>query len=303
MNKSLIAKVKDGALVKDFYLEYSDVELVNKFHKLTFTLDDDKRIVPFNAQLRGYIGAVDGDGCDWIVKKVAGGEVFESLLGQLAYLIDLNLQTLSAPTLLLKIGEDYYRASKVIKKATQISGYNYLEEPLRKELANDLINRWLMFDEDRNPNNYLVIHNTAQQDLIVAIDYNHTDLAAQEMKITGRDDEFGWHREEKTRFLTLLKPSNFECYTIADFRERLDVMLELTGKHLYNLALLCFAGYVEDAREEAQLISANLQKRSRYINDYFITWFTNNNKAAAAQKTDDYSGLGKTFVDFYKRKI
>ncbi len=302
-NTTLIAKVKDTALIKDFYLEYDDQALLDKFNRLRFTMSDDKRIVPFNAQLREYKGAVDNEESRWIIKKVADEEVFISLLGQLAFFIDLNLQTLSAPTLLIKLDGDYYRASKVIKKATQISGYNYLEEPLRRELANDLINRWLMFDEDRNPNNYLIIHNSAQEALIVAIDYNHTDLYAQNMKITGKDDEFGWHREEKTRFLTLLKPSNFECYTIDDFSQRLELMRELTQKHLQDLAFIIFRGHMDDASSKAQVVASNLQKRSRYISDYFNKWFKDKSERRSQEKPRDYSGLGKTFVDFYKRKI
>jgi len=303
VNKTLIKKVKDKELIKDFYLDRSIEELADKFYNFKFSFHEHDQLVPFNAQIRGYRGVVDNEDSCWIVKKISDEEIFFSVLGELAYFIDLSLQTLSAPNLLIKIENSYFRASKVIKKATQISGYNYLEEPLRKELANDLINRWLMFDEDRNPNNYLIIHNSKQEALIVAIDYNHADLEAEEMKITGKEDEFGWNRAEKTRFLTLLKPSNFECYTINDFKERLDLMKELTEKYLYHIALLLFNKFVEGAEEKALKITSCLTKRSQYISDYFYTWFKNKDQSKSQKSQDNYSSLGKTFVDFYKRKV
>lgn len=302
-SKKLIDKVADDRWIDFFYLRCNLEQLFESMHALTFSLIPNSREIPFTAQVRGYRGARDNTGQLWIVKEVEEEREFFYSLCELVYYLDFLLQTLSAPTLLVKLEGTYYRATKVIVESTQISGYNYLEEPLRRVLANDLINRWWMFDEDRNPNNYMVIHNTKRLPLIVAIDFNHADLECERMKITGNDRQFGWFREGKTRFLTLLKPENFEVYGIDDFDDRLTRMMEISEADLTALCLKIFEPIVEDAEQRAKAINANLVSRREYINSYFRKWFKKKSKRSEKDKESDYRGLGKQFVEIYKKKI
>lgn len=303
-NKSgIIKKVEDEALIDFFYLKYELEELIDKLHSLEFSFTSDKSKIPFNAQLREYLGTVDNDDHFWIVKKVDDSKLLNNRLYELAYYLDFELQTLSAPTLVIKIDGDFYRATKVIIDATQISGYDYTIEPLRKVFANDLINRWLMFDEDRNPNNYMIIRNSKEIPLVVAIDYNNTDLRSEQMKITGREDQFGWIRTEKTRFLTLLKPSNFESYCIEDFQKRLDLMMKFSERRLKKICERLFMNIVDNPKEEAKLITSNIIRRRQYIYDYFVRWFKKKGELKRDEDYCEYSGLGKNFVDIYKRKV
>jgi hypothetical protein len=299
----LVSKVADERWIEFFYLRNPVEKLFDMLHGLTFTFIPNSRDIPFHAQVRGYKGARDNRGELWILKEVEdGGEFFYSLC-ELAYYLDSLLETLSAPTLLVEVDGVYHRATKVIVESTQISGYNYLEEPLRKVLANDLINRWWMFDEDRNPNNYMVIQNAQRLPLVVAIDFNHADLECARMKITGNEKQFGWFREEKTRFLTLLKPENFEIYGIDDFEDRLSLLMGIPESRLKALCLRLFNPVVGEAEEKAELITKNLISRREHINAYFRKWFKRGKKRSIAQKESEYKGLGSQFVEIYKKKI
>jgi len=300
---ALLEVVHDQKWIDFFYLESSLEELSDKLHHQSFTPVPNTRDVPFTAQIRGYTGARDIKGDLWLLKEIEEENVFFYQLCELAYYLDFLLETLSAPTLLVLREGTYYRATKVIVEATQISGYNYLEEPLRRVLANDLINRWLMFDEDRNPNNYMVIHNSKRQPLIVAIDFNHSDLEAEKMKITGNPKQFGWYREEKTRFLTLLKPENFELYSIEDFERRLSLMMGITESRLKRVCTKLFEPVSEDYAQKAEKITKNILRRREHINTYFRTWFKNRDEKMVKQKDAEYEGLGKNFVEIYKKKI
>jgi hypothetical protein len=303
-NNGLIEAVKDRRWIDFFYLEDDIEALMRRLHDLRFRLVGESRNVPFNAQVRGYQGALDDSGALWIVKEVEEGEEFFYSLCELAYYLDFMLQTLSAPTLLVNQEGVYYRATKVIVEATQISGYNYLEEPYLTILANDLINRWLMFDEDRNPNNYMVIHNSAREPLVVAIDFNHADLEAAGMKITGNEKQFGWHRTEKTRFLTLLKPENFERFGIADFEERLGLLMAVPEERLKKICGKLFLGVSMDPKQKAQQITDNLVARRGYIDAYFRKSFAGRagTQAAKTRKTG-YEGLGAQFVEIFKKRV
>lgn len=301
--RELISKVGDERWISFFYLRNSLEELYEKLHSLSFSFVPNSRDVPFTAQVRGYRGARDSDGQLWILKEVIDEDEFSYSLCELAYYLDFMLATLSAPTLLVELDGTYYRATKVIVEATQISGYNYLEEPFRKVLANDLINRWLMFDEDRNPNNYMVIHNSSREPLIVAIDFNHADLVCERMKIKGNDKQFGWFREEKTRFLTLLRPENFDVYCIADFQTRLSLMMAIPETKLKALCLKLLSPAVADADKQVKVIAANIIARREHINSYFRKWFGKKSRSSGADKQAQYEGLGKQFVEIYKKKI
>jgi hypothetical protein len=297
----LLKYVLDDSLIDYYYLKLSVDELIYRLHGLKFVLTGDKSFVPFNAQLRDYSGAIDSENNKWILKKIDNAELFDHLLFEIAFYLDFMMQTLAIPSITARIGSDLYRVSKLVSNGMQIGSYNYMINPFLKVLTNDLINRWLYFDEDRNPNNYMVIHNSKQEPLIVAIDYNKADLNSDEMKITGNDEKFGWFRQEKTRFLTLLKPSNFENLSIDNFEYRLEQMMGIKKEKLEEICCLVFKDHFKDYKERSERITANIFKRREYINKYFRTWFkpgneTNNNK------NSEYKDMGNSFLNKYKDK-
>jgi hypothetical protein len=300
---ALIQEVHDKKWIDFFYLERTLEALYTRLHALQFSFVPDSRDIPFNAQIRGYKGALDGDGSLWLLREVERGEAFSYTLHELAYYLDFLLDTLSAPTILIRREDAFFRATKVIVEATQISGYSYLAEPFRRTLANDLINRWLTFDEDRNPNNYMVVHNSKNDPLIVAIDFNHADLESPAMKITGNDSHFGWYRTEKTRFLTLLKPENFDGYAIEDFEERLSLMMSIAETRLKKLSVAMFSGVVDTPAKKAQEIVGNILRRRSYIDGYFRTWFKKRSERPRPEDDARAEGLGKSFVDIYKKRV
>lgn len=296
-------RIGDERWIKFFYLDEDVEELVEKLKGLKFEFVPNSRDVPFTAQVRGYQGAVDSNGELWLLKEVEDEEAIEYKQCEIAYYVDFMLETLSAPTLLTEHNGRYYRATKVVVDAVQVSSYNYLEEPLRRVLANDLINRWLMFDEDRNPNNYMVIHSVHGRPLVVAIDFNKADFMSEGMKITGNEKQFGWFRSEKTRFLTLLKPDTFGHYSIEDFEERLRLAHRLSGAKLRRVCTAVLEPVTDDAPRRARIIAKNLVARRNYVEEYFRTWFLPRNEEEIQKKHSEYEGLGKNFVEFYEKKI
>jgi hypothetical protein len=300
---NLIEAVHDKELITFFYLDMKTDEVAEKLESLQFTLASNERDIPFNAKIRGYTGATDNDGYYWIIKKLEKSELFEHRLHQLAYLIDHQLQTLSAPTIMTRIGDDWYRGTKVVNSAMQIGSYNYNDEPLRSVIANDLLNRWLMFDEDRNPNNYLVLHNSKQEQLVVAIDFNKVDLLTEGMKIKGNDDNFGWFRQEKTRFLTLLKPSNFEDMFLDDFEPRITLLENLSKAPLKKICTTLCKDMIDKPGEKTDLVINNIKSRARYLVDYWKKWYKPMTEADrdARENSSDYSGLGDSFVKYFKK--
>lgn len=295
--------IGDPKWVEFFYLSYGVEELIERLSALKFKLIPNSRDVPFTAQVRGYVGARDRKGELWLLKEIEEEEAISYAMCALAYYLDFMLQTLSAPTLLVRQGGHLYRATKVIEDSVQISSYNYLEEPFRRVLANDLINRWLMFDEDRNPNNYMVIHSVQGAPLVVAIDFNKADFTSGGMKITGNPKQFGWFRSEKTRFLTLLKPENFERYSIEDFEYRLHLLERLSGARMRRVARRVLEPFAPDASRRANRIVQNLIERRDYISSYFRRWFGPRDEEKANRRRSEYQGLGKNFVEFYEKKI
>ncbi|MBN1649313.1 MAG: hypothetical protein JW874_14845 [Spirochaetales bacterium] len=287
------------------YLDLSIDELIDTMNSLEFSDIGEDAEVPFTASMRGYKGARDQEGCSWLLKEIPENEAFDHKLQEIAYYIDFLLNTLAAPNILKIMDGKYYRVTKNIKSAMQISSYNYVEEPFKSILASDLINRWLFFDEDRNPNNYLVFHDTDNSPHIIAIDYNKADLAARELKISGRDDRFGWNRLEKTRFLTLLQPEHFDNLPIDVFDRRLKDLMGLSEQLLVYITeksiTRCCAG-LEKAREIIEIVPENIKMRREYINAYFRKWFHERDKARDKEEDDRYSGFGKSFLDYYKGK-
>jgi hypothetical protein len=296
-------RIGDGKWADFFYLDLTADKLLERLHSLRFQPVAGGRDLPFNAEVRGYSGARDSEGALWIIKPVDSQEALSYRMGELVYCLDFQLETLSAPTLLVGEKGRWLRATKVVAPAMQISSYDYLQEPFRRTLANDLINRWWTCDEDRNPNNYLVIHAAGGQALVVAIDFNKADLLSEGLKITGNKTEFGWHREEKTRFLTLLKPSNFQMYGIEDFQERLGLMMGIPESRLKELARRLLEGVVKDPARQAQRLTRILVRRREHIDTYFRKWFGPKSRLAGKSEGAEYESLGRAFVEQYKKKI
>jgi len=294
--------IVDKKIRKYLYLDNSIDELVDTLSNLKLDNFGDESIVPFTAKIRGYTGAIDQEGAPWLLKDIPDEEAPMHKYQEIAFYIDFLMKTPAAPTILIKYNNKFYRATKHVQNAMQIGSYNYLDQPFMKMLGNDLINRWLFFDEDRNPNNYMVIHDEDSKPYIVVIDYNKADLETEEMKIYGMEDKFGWHREEKTRFLTLLKPENFDMFSIEDFEQRLKIMMEIDESVLTGICNKVFTSEIfEDPKAATKLIVSNFSKRRTYLNKYFRTWFKEKDLAKEKEVDARYAGLGKSFNDYYKR--
>lgn len=299
----LAAEVGDEELIDYFYLRLGPEEVLDGLEKLRVELTESQEEVPFNAQVKGYFGAVDELGHPWILKPAADPkEILYHRTCTLSYLLDHALGTLSAPTTVFKIGGKFWRAAKVVRHAVQISSYDYLQQPFIDWLRADLVNRWVSFDEDRNPNNYLVINNKAGKPFLVAIDFDKADLTATQMKITGNPDKFGWHRTEKTRFLTLLRPDNFEGVPLETFEARLQALMAIPEASLARLARRLVEGWCENPEELAATLAANLASRRSYVNEYFRRMFKPACETAQNCNDEDYSMFGASFVAMHRGK-
>lgn len=302
--EQLAVEIGDEAIIRSFYLDMEAEAALDKLDSLSMKIVDPKTVdVPFNAAVKGYLGALDGDGDPWILKPtLSAQETLYHRVCTLSFLIDHCLGTLSAPTSVYKIAGKDYRAVKVVKNSIQISSYNYLEQPFIDWLRRDLVNRWLYFDEDRNPNNYLVIRNSKEKPIIVAIDFDKADLDSPEMKITGTEGKFGWIRTEKTRFLTLLRPDDFQGVPIETFDSRLRALTAIPLESLRKLAKRLVKGYCDDPDGLAGRLSANLDGRRKYIDEYFRKMFKPASETRNVSNSDDYSMLGASFLSAYGNK-
>jgi hypothetical protein len=301
--KRLAGKVHDEDLIAYYYLDRSLEEVVNQLETLEFSRNSKAYDIPFNAAVKGYLGATDSQGQSWIVKPLKNErEIFYHRVTEIVYLLDFQMATLSAPTKVLTIGGKKFRGAKTVEKAIQISSYDYLQQPFCDILLADLVNRWFQFDEDRNPNNYMVVTNSKAEPLVVAIDFDKSDLENESMKIVGTEDKFGWIRHEKNRYLTTLKPENFENASIDVFETRLSCMMAIDMKKMTDIMERLFTGYTTDPRGKAELVAGNLDVRRKYIDQYFRTWFKGVDHAAIQKENDDYGSMGQTFMKIYQGK-
>jgi hypothetical protein len=301
--EKLTQTIADPAVIRYFYLDQDVVDVMRIMDGLQLTISESQDEVPFNAQVKGYVSATDSTGDPWIIKAVASDDemVFHrSCL--IAYLLDHETGTLAAPTTAVLIGGKRYRATKVVKKGLQISSYNYLEVPFINLLRADLINRWVYFDEDRNPNNYLVITNARNEPFLVAIDYDKADLMSSTMKITGTKPRFGWLRAEKTRFLTLLRPDHFEGLSIEIFDDRLKAFRALTKERLLTLTTGAFGSFGKQPGVLAEQVANNLDERIRYVDEYFRSMFGAASDATTSNPDSDYSAFGASFMAMHGRR-
>jgi hypothetical protein len=301
--EKLVSEIADEKIVRSFYLDRTTEAALERMDALSMNMVAGHADIPFNAAVKGYIGGLDSDGDAWILKPtLSRQETLYHRICTLAFLLDHWMGTLSAPTSVFKIDGKHYRAVKVVANSIQISSYNYLEQPFIDWLRADLINRWLYFDEDRNPNNYLVIRNKKETPLIVAIDFDKADFESTEMKITGTDDKFGWIRTEKTRFLTLLRPDNFNGVPIETFDARLTSMMSLPLDSIKRLAFRLVDGYSDDPKALSATLASNIDKRRNYIDAYFRKMFQLESETRNVSNSDDYSMFGASFLSQYGNK-
>ncbi|PKL09780.1 MAG: hypothetical protein CVV51_02010 [Spirochaetae bacterium HGW-Spirochaetae-7] len=300
-DRELLARsINDEAIIRSFYLDMDTEAALAKMDSLSMRITEKQQDIPFNAAVKGYLGAEDIDGDPWILKPTLDrSETLYHRICTLAFLLDHWMGTLSAPSTVCAIAGKDYRAVKVVRNAIQISSYNYMERPFIDWFRMDLINRWMYFDEDRNPNNYLVIRNSKEEPFVVAIDFDKADFEAADMKITGIEGKFGWVRGEKTRFLTLLKPENFDGVPIELFESRLKAMMAIPTEALRHLARRLVEGYAEDPAGLAGKLAANIDRRRTYIDTYFRKMFKLASETKNISNSDDYSMFGASFLSAY----
>ena len=299
--EQLAAELHDSELVEYFYLSFTTPQLLTHLKELTLQLTPKSDEAPFNAIVKGYQAATDQQGHPWIVKPVTcPEEALYHRICMLVYLLDHQTGTLSAPLVLTSIDGKPYRATKVIRKGVQISSYNYLDKPYIDYIRQDLVNRWIYFDEDRNPNNYLVIQNSQRKNFLVAIDFDKADLTTAKMKITGDPEKFGWFRTEKTRFLTLLRPEHFQNQPLELFDARLKAFESISSEQLKEWIKSLLEGWA--TQDQVETISRNLKDRILYVSEYFRTWFKPASETPSTTHEDEYSAFGKSFLQMYGDK-
>ncbi len=267
-------------------------ELFEAFTRDDFLVIDGSMKIPFFAEIRDYRGAVEKDnpGNQWLVKPIKGKDVIESEMAMIVFFLDLYTHTLSVPVVVTKIDNVLYKATKLIVKAEQLSGSNYTVYPeLIEQLALDMINRWITYDEDRNPNNYLIRYNSKNQNLVLAIDFGNCDLLDKEIKIKGLAKGFGWQRKEKTRYLTPLKMDNFLAYGMDFYDTRFKYFKELDGKTLFNICKKALR-LDPDKSTYAKTITNNVLRRISYVHKYFAAKLPE-----ITPEKKDYNVMGKTF--------
>ena len=123
-----------------------------------------------------------------------------------------------------------------------------------------------------------------------------------QMKITGNPDKFGWHRLEKTRFLTLLRPENFDGNPLETFDARLKAFMDIPADSIARLTLRLVEGWCEDPAAVSAILASNIPARRDYVDKYFRSWFKPACETADSCKDDEYSMFGASFVAMHKGK-
>jgi hypothetical protein len=290
--------VHDQDIQRLLYIDRNYRELMVILLRDEYLEIDESIKVPFFAQTRDYLGARMRDDSEdlWIVKPLREEDLLRSEMASICFFVDFFTDTLSAPFVVTRIGGKLHKATKLIKRSEQLSGANYTEHKRMKEqLLLDIVNRWIYFDEDRNPNNYMILYNSRNEEIIVAIDFGNVDLLSTEMKIEGIPDRFGWERHEKTRYLTPLKVENFVEYDLDFFNIRFKSFQRLNRSTLNKLcsAVLRFN---EDSEALGERITDNILKRVRYVFEYFSSHIS---LKVPEGKNEKYREFGKTFSKLY----
>lgn len=291
----------DKELIELLCTDYSFDDLFRLLIKDDFLELDQSIRIPFFAETRDYRGAKEKGKPDniWIAKPVKEEDILKVEMAMICFFLDFYTHTISAPQIITKINGTLYKATKLIR-AAQLSGANYTEiKQLREQLILDVINRWIYFDEDRNPNNYLLKYNSKDDQIIIAIDFGNADLLTDEMKIKGLEDKFGWERIEKTRYLTPLKNENFINYDMDFFNIRFKYFNKLSENELKEIceSILRFNS---DNKSLAKKIARNLKNRIDYVYNYFCKAVPK--FCCIKKKTRDiYRDMGKAFNKIYNK--
>ncbi|MGA2975251.1 MAG: hypothetical protein ABSF77_08065 [Spirochaetia bacterium] len=291
----------DAELVRLLCADRTYPQLLDAFMQEDFLAIDAGMKVPFFAEVRDYVGAVEkaDPKAHWIVKPIGEEDTRGPAMGAICFFLDFFTRTISAPTIVTRINGVVYKATRVITKTEQLTGANYTDIPqLKEQLVLDLVNRWIYCDEDRNPNNYLIRYNSRNDPIIIAIDFSNVDLLHPGPKITGNPKSFGWERSEKTRYLTPLKVEHFLGYDMRFFDMRFDGFRRVGKKMLLELCKGCLR-FLPDRTTLAKTVADNLLERIVYVHEYFRGKFP---RETAAEKEDKYSDMGKTFTNIYKEK-
>ncbi len=281
----------DKDLIRLLCFDKTPEELYDAFIKDDFLKIDDRMSIPFFAEIRDYKGAFEKDDPEskWLVKPVKGKDILMTEMAMVVYFLDFFTRTLSVPLIITKIDGVLYRATKTIIRAEQLSGANYTVYPeLMEQLLLDIINRWIFFDEDRNPNNYLIKYNSRNQNLILAIDFGNCDLLYEDMKIKGLSKQFGWQRKEKTRYLTPLKSDHFMSYDMTFYNTRFKSFRKLNSDFLLDVAERGLR-FNPDRDNYSKTIASNILRRTNYVFKYFSSKMT-----AKMEESTNHSTMGRT---------
>ena len=301
----LYGKILDPEIKRMFETEKDTLELLDLLVQPDILVPSSSAAIPFFASIRDYSGAsyINDPDSVWIIKPIHDEDVFQARLGMVVYLLNHFTATLSAPTIVTKINGVNYKASKVIPRTEQLSGAGYHEtNQLSVQLALDLINSWVYFDEDRNPNNYLIFYNSRNIPVVITIDFSNVDLMSAEMKVKGREDTFGWERQEKTRYLTPLKNEQFYELPFEFYQPRFERFLKLDTALITKVCETVFSDLKAKERKSlAHTVAKNIVSRIAYVNEYFTTWLGNPEKVqqlikrSKEEMKDEYRLMGKFF--------
>lgn len=295
--------LKDKRFLDMLDIDHSWQELLELYSKDDFLTHDTNVEIPFFANIRDYTGArneLDPEGT-WLIKPITPEEELEFTLSMYSYFIHFMTGNFAAPSIITVIDGVTYRASKEMKRTEQLSGAPYLEnKPMRDQLILDTINSWICYDQDRNPNNYLVYYTEKNYPAIIAIDFSMGDLLAKEPQVFGLQDTFGWTRTGKNRYLTPLKTELFYTYQWEFFSRRFQSWYNLTTDVLTTLGNSIFRNHPDKKKFVVQ-IADNIQWRRDYVYDYFYSWFADPerlkqlNSRTFDDMKDEYSLMGKSF--------
>jgi len=292
----------DRDLIELLCRNYSFDDLFSLFIKDDFLELDPSLRIPFFAETRDYKGAREKENPDiiWIAKTLKEDEIINIEMTTICFFIDFYTCTLSAPQIITKIGKKLFKATKLIR-AEQLSGANYTEiKQLKEQLLLDTINRWIYFDEDRNPNNYLLKYNSKNDQIIIAIDFGNADLLTEDLKIKGLPDKFGWERIEKTRYLTPLKSDNFYNYDMDFFNIRFSYFKKLSKKELENICKSILRFNI-DKGALSRKIAQNIKNRIEYVYQYFNTAIPMYG-GKKRKIREIYRNMGKAFNKIYNEE-
>lgn len=289
----------DKDLIELLCFDQSYGELLDSFCRDDFLRIKSNMSIPFFAEIRDYKGAVEVDSPEttWLVKEIKGKDILETGMAMIVYFVDFLTNTISVPLIITKIDNVLYKATKNIMRAEQLSGANYnVYQELYEQLLQDLINRWIFFDEDRNPNNYLLKYNSKNQSLILAIDFGNSDLMTEEMKIKGLAKKFGWQISGKNQYLTPLKTDHFFNYDMQFFNKRFEQFHKLNSKILLELTEKVLR-FETESQKIGKIITRNILRRLKYVNGYFSSKLPEKNEESSSNDI-----MGKSFQQIYSKR-